>query len=427
MKQRFLDSIESAKDAINVRKDRKLMDSAIKCGKKDSAATPTPEESRTMSEFVADTPLLSNPTFKSGCTDVLVVRQPNGAYLSTAFNVLYGKHKAAKGIGRAVYLNVNKVPVRATMVMEKDGCAHFKRTYTGTASTTDDRSEYIPTHEEFEAMRLVPGENELVYTLMKEDGTRKVMNATIYYVRNVDKLIISDIDGTITRSDMRGHIFNAIGRDWSQVGVTKIYTELRKRGYHFLYLTSRSIEAAQGTREYIRSLRQVVDGVEYALPMGPVFTSAFRFFKAVNNELIKKVPQEFKIACLSEVAALFPGTNPLYAGFGNKPTDFEAYSKVGICNNRIFIVNKASRLTYFEGMDGKEKEVSYSDIVESKLFPNLELPPQQQQQPMMVERAMSLQDFRVPPQQSPSFQQQQQPGAISLSASYSYNNLSVSK
>lgn len=378
MKQRFLDSFESAKDAINARKDRKLIDSAIKCGEKDKA-TPPPSESRSFSEVVADQPILTNPTFKSGCTDVLVVRHPNGHYMSTAFNVMYGKYKPSKilqDVGN-VYLRVNKLNIKAKMKMETDGCAHFIH-YGSTGSTLirDSKSDFIPTNEEFESMKLFPGKNELEYILMKENAEQKIMSATIYFINNTDKIIVSDIDGTITRSDMRGHVFNAIGRDWSQTGVAKIYTELYKRGYHFVYLTSRSIEASQGTKEYINTLKQtekLPDGriITHTLPPGAIFTSTFRFFKAVNNELIKKVPQEFKIACLSEIVSLFPGTNPLYAGFGNKPTDFEAYSKVGICSNRIFIINKSSMMISYEGIDLKEKVVSYADIAESKLFPNL--------------------------------------------------------
>ena len=37
------------------------------------------------------------------------------------------------------------------------------------------------------------------------------------------------------------------------------------------------------------------------------------------REVIERKPEEFKISCLRDVAALFPGSkNPFYAGFGNK-------------------------------------------------------------------------------------------------------------
>ena len=34
--------------------------------------------------------------------------------------------------------------------------------------------------------------------------------------------MVSDVDGTITKSDVLGHVMTAIGRDWSHVGVTKL-------------------------------------------------------------------------------------------------------------------------------------------------------------------------------------------------------------
>lgn len=361
------------------REQEKAQRDAVKIAERDNrkqAQNSTLHEQRSLSEVVAETPLLSNPTFKSGCTDVLVVQHPDGHMTSTAFNVMFGKYRPARGLGRVVYLTVNKVNVAVKMYMETDGCGYFK------GGSAEGRRRICPTPEELRAMNIRPGENELKYTLQLEDG-KKELEATIYCVDWESKLVVSDIDGTITRSDMRGHIFSALGRDWSQVGVAKLYGELYSLGYHFVYLTSRSIEAAQGTRRYIKDLTQTVDGVEYKLPPGPVFTSAYRFFKAVNNELIRKVPYEFKIACLEEVASLFPGTNPLYSGFGNRDTDVIAYSKVGICSVRIFIVDKSGNLTCENGISGEKTVVSYSDIAESKLFPDLtKLKPQPQlQQP----------------------------------------------
>ena len=40
-------------------------------------------------------------------------------------------------------------------------------------------------------------------------------------------------------------------------------------------------------------------------------------FAVSYREVIERKPEEFKIGCLRDIAALFP-QNPLYAGFGNK-------------------------------------------------------------------------------------------------------------
>jgi phosphatidate phosphatase LPIN len=68
------------------------------------------------------------------------------------------------------------------------------------------------------------------------------------------KIIISDVDGTITRSDVGGHIFPRLGIDWSHPGIAKLFNLIKENGYEFLYLTARNIGYADGTREYINSL-----------------------------------------------------------------------------------------------------------------------------------------------------------------------------
>jgi len=37
-----------------------------------------------------------------------------------------------------------------------------------------------------------------------------------------------------------------------------------------------------------------------------------------SREVIAKKPEDFKIECLKNIASLFPGKNPFYAGFGNR-------------------------------------------------------------------------------------------------------------
>jgi phosphatidate phosphatase LPIN len=36
------------------------------------------------------------------------------------------------------------------------------------------------------------------------------------------------------------------------------------------------------------------------------------------REVIAKKPEDFKIECLKNIASLYPGKNPFYAGFGNR-------------------------------------------------------------------------------------------------------------
>jgi len=57
------------------------------------------------------------------------------------------------------------------------------------------------------------------------------------------KLVVSDIDGTITRSDLGGillpRLINKV--DWAHAGVAKLFTTIHQNGYQFIYLTSRPV------------------------------------------------------------------------------------------------------------------------------------------------------------------------------------------
>jgi len=37
-----------------------------------------------------------------------------------------------------------------------------------------------------------------------------------------------------------------------------------------------------------------------------------------HREVIEKKPEQFKIACLSDIRDLFPDKEPFYAGYGNR-------------------------------------------------------------------------------------------------------------
>ena len=51
----------------------------------------------------------------------------------------------------------------------------------------------------------------------------------------------TDIDGSITESDVMGHAAALVWRDWTHVGVTNLFTRVDRNGYKILYLSSRSI------------------------------------------------------------------------------------------------------------------------------------------------------------------------------------------
>ncbi|PAA50508.1 hypothetical protein BOX15_Mlig017637g3 [Macrostomum lignano] len=185
-------------------------------------------------------------------------------------------------------------------------------------------------------LNLRPGYNELRYSITtKYQGTTEC-TCGVYLWGHDDRIVISDIDGTITRSDVLGHILPMVGKDWTQPRITKLFSAIEKNDYRFLYLSARAIGQSAVTRRFLQRVRQ--EGV--TLPDGPVLLSPLSLMRAFHQEVIARRPEAFKIACLRDVRSLFPAeAQPFWAGFGNRPSDALSYTEVSVNHARCFTVN----------------------------------------------------------------------------------------
>lgn len=193
------------------------------------------------------------------------------------------------------------------------------------------------TSDQLKTLNLKPGPNPMSFTV-----NRATCHASMYLWKHDVPIVISDIDGTITKSDALGHVLNMIGRDWTHIGVAKLYTEIVANGYNILYLTSRPVGQADTTRTYLQGVVQ--DG--YRLPKGPTIMSPDRTIAALRKEIYLRKPEVFKMACLRDIKNLFGhGKTPFYAGFGNRLTDALSYRSVSIPSNRIFTINSYAEVS----------------------------------------------------------------------------------
>ncbi|TSO67471.1 Phosphatidate phosphatase LPIN1 [Bagarius yarrelli] len=195
--------------------------------------------------------------------------------------------------------------------------------------------------EELASLQLKEGPNEVVFSVTTQyQGTCRC-EGTIYLWNWDDKIVISDIDGTITRSDTLGHILPTLGKDWTHQGIARLYHKVSQNGYKFMYCSARAIGMADMTRGYLHWVNE--RGT--MLPQGPVLLSPSSLFSALHREVIEKKPEKFKIECLTDIKNLFyPNTEPFYAAFGNRATDVFSYKEVGVPLNRIFTVNPKGEL-----------------------------------------------------------------------------------
>lgn len=193
------------------------------------------------------------------------------------------------------------------------------------------------TSDQLKALSLKPGANPMSFTV-----NRATCQAYMYLWRYDVPIVISDIDGTITKSDALGHVLNMIGRDWTHIGVAKLYTDIVNNGYNIMYLTSRSVGLAETTRAYLNGVVQE----NYRLPKGPTIMSPDRTIAALRRELYIRKPEVFKMACLRDIKNLFgPSRTPFHAGFGNKLTDALSYRSVSIPSKRIFTINSNAEVS----------------------------------------------------------------------------------
>ncbi|XP_050022148.1 phosphatidate phosphatase LPIN2 isoform X1 [Alexandromys fortis] len=216
-------------------------------------------------------------------------------------------------------------------------------------------------------LKLHDGPNDVVFSITTQyQGTCRCAG-TIYLWNWNDKIIISDIDGTITKSDALGQILPQLGKDWTHQGIAKLYHSINENGYKFLYCSARAIGMADMTRGYLHW----VNDKGTILPRGPLMLSPSSLFSAFHREVIEKKPEKFKIECLNDIKNLFaPSKQPFYAAFGNRPNDVYAYTQVGVPDCRIFTVNPKGELIQERTKGNKSSYHRLSELVEH-VFPLL--------------------------------------------------------
>ncbi|KAF9575635.1 hypothetical protein EC968_002198 [Mortierella alpina] len=220
------------------------------------------------------------------------------------------------------------------------------------------------TSEQLKSLNLKKGANTLTFSVTSSYQGKAVCSAKLFLWDYDYQVVISDIDGTITKSDALGHIFTMAGKDWTHSGVAKLYTDIVNNGYHILYLTSRAIGQADYTRKYLKNVEQN----NYQLPDGPVIMSPDRLMTAFHREVIMRKPEEFKMACLRDIRRLFGDRNPFYAGFGNRITDALSYRSVNVPSSRIFTIDSGGEVKLELLSSYKSSYLALNDLV-NEIFP----------------------------------------------------------
>ena len=181
-----------------------------------------------------------------------------------------------------------------------------------------------------------------------------------------DHLILTDIDGTITESDVSGHVLPRFGINAHHDHVIELFDKADKNGYKVVYLTARSIAQAESTREYLFETLQDQDG--FSLPQGPVFMSPRPLAMAALASIADPAPM--KTALIKTITDTFERKANVFVGaYGNKESDARAYVQAGIPSELIFIVNESSVMKRFS--DGQITSYRQHELLVDQIYPNL--------------------------------------------------------
>ena len=239
--------------------------------------------------------------------------------------------------------------------------------------------------------------------------------ALLHMWSSADSVIVSDIDGTVTKSDVRGVLDTVVTERFEYVhrGVCDLYQKLHSINIadeeasfggksdgdgdngndatdggqvRFLYLSSRPLSLVNSTRRFLTCLVQGTNSAgnqmrRRMLPPGPLFCHPGSLSTVLLTELWNKNTHQFKADVLARQVVLpfaaagrdcytadddannseekkssvssRPGKKRklFLAGFGNKAMDAAAYEMAGIEKKDIYIINKESFLVCMDGDD----------------------------------------------------------------------------
>jgi hypothetical protein len=242
-----------------------------------------------------------------------------------------------------------------------------------------------PAPEVLLSMNIKVGANRMRIT---HPGSGAYLEFCIWAYTVKSKLVIVDVDGTITKSSVRGYVHTVFMHSYSYTheGVAEFLRALvYEYGLNIVYLTSRPVFHLHETKQLLFSMwnkpvsASVIPSRRSAEPGdsnraslaansrkrmfintvgGPIFANPESLAKAAYRELISQDTISFKSQVLMSILDVFsaafakaaltsPTANilpPLFMAFGNKDDDAIAYAHAGINPANIFVIDKSSKI-----------------------------------------------------------------------------------
>ena len=227
-----------------------------------------------------------------------------------------------------VYINNERLETLNPLVIMESGKVCFRR--------KDGR--FRIQSDEWKSVILNKGQNNGKFVVNDLDIE---IDFNVFYYDQNSRFVMTDIDGTITESDIKGHVFPIFGFAADHDFVVELYDKVGQNGYNMVYLTARSMSNDISTRSYL--FQDLKDKNGFSLPIGPVFMSPKTFADAMKDALTD--PSPVKAETMMSFLKLFDlRENVVLGAYGNRNSDTKAYLDVGISTDRIYLVNEENVL-----------------------------------------------------------------------------------
>jgi uncharacterized protein (TIGR03382 family) len=133
------------------------------------------------------------------------------------------------------------------------------------------------------------------------------------------KLLVSDVDGTLTSSENAFTLALVTGNAVdARAGAAMAYAAVAAKGYTPVYLTARGNQYTDATRTWL---------TDHGFPRGPLHLAPS----------FVTLPGSSTVAFKTDAMLAIGGELELAAGVGNRASDVEAYTMAGVAADRIFI------------------------------------------------------------------------------------------
>ena len=302
-------------------------------------------------------------SLSGGANDIVAVKQADGSYRATPLQLMVGKFDSVKSTfhsreGKRGKIQDNNLHVLQDLIIEigDSGEAYIKR---------EDKLTYpsLFTSDELESMNLHNGLNEAAFVC---PDLNVHMPFSIHLLNQGNKLVLTDIDGTITTSDVRGFVFGTLGFNVHHEGVVELYDKVAKNGYTLIYLSARPLTFEQETRKYLFETLQTTEK-GYSLPVSALFLSPV---SVVEAAIEASDPSATKTATIQPLLDMFElKEHVVSVGYGNQESDAKSYLNVGIEASKIFIVDEDSKMVNYASGD-KTSYLTHAENVNS-MYPKI--------------------------------------------------------